>query len=376
MINTVSPSQNEQLERARALSSKFKLRATQADKQGALLKEDIADLAASGLLALSLNEAYGGVNASLKDCIEVQLELAKGSGSTALVAAMTIHQVARESELVSWQGDLRDKVFSAVAQGKLINSAASEPRLGSPSRGGLPDTFAEQQGDHLVINGHKNWVTGGEHLSYLLLRLRLGDVAATVLVPNNSAGIRWEKTWVDSLSLRASDSHDLYFENVKVPLTNLFAQKQSPALVWFPMMMAATYFGIALAARDDIIRYALERVPTALGKPIATLPKIQRQIGELDVQLQAARTFLVDTAGDWHKNQDRQPYLARVAAAKHIAVETALEATDKALRIAGGAGIDKGLPFERYLRDVRAGIMHPPSGDAALEVVGKALLNQ
>ena len=75
-----------------------------------------------------------------------------------------------------------------------------------------------------------------------------------------------------------------------------------------------------------MIQYALERVPSALGKPIATLPGIQRQIA------------------------------------------------DKAMRIAGGASISRGLPLERLFRDTRAGTMHPPSGDLALETVGRAAI--
>jgi alkylation response protein AidB-like acyl-CoA dehydrogenase len=66
--------------------------------------------------------------------------------------------------------------------------------------------------------------------------------------------------------------------------------------------------------------------------------------------------------------------LPKAAAAKHLAIETALEVTDKALRLVGAAGLDKSLGLERYFRDVRAGLMHPPSGDAALELIGRSAL--
>ena len=92
--------------------------------------------------------------------------------------------------------------------------------------------------------------------------------------------------------------------------------------------------------------------------------------------MQAAKSFLLSTAARWKGIEgERQGYLADVAAAKHFAIETALQVTDKVLRIAGGAAIDKSLPLERYFRDVRAGIMHPPSGDTALETVGRARLD-
>ena len=362
---------------AKDLANHIKSRAAAADEAGELPKEDVQLLKRSGLIGLSIPKDFGGWGASLETIVEVLLELSQGSTSTALVAAMTLHITGHERENQGWDAPAREKIFSDIAKGALLNSAASEPRLGSPSRGGLPDTYAQQDGDAFVINGHKNWVTGGEHLEHLLVRLRLGDEAVVIWLPNDTPGLRWERTWGDGLSLRASDSHDLYLENVRVPTKNLIERGKSLPNVWFPMAMAATYMGAAFAARDDAIRYAKERVPTALGKPIATLPTIQRQIGEIDIALKAARTLLIATAAQWSSNEneaERASFLSEVAAAKHLAVETALQVTDKALRLVGAAGIDKGLALERYFRDVRAGLMHPPSGDTALESVGRHAL--
>lgn len=371
----VTDTHSEIFEIAHDVSNVFKQNAAVADKKGAMPSADSKAIKDSGILKLTLPKAFGGFEASLAETLKTQLELAKGSGSSALVVAMTHTVVAQERENESWQNDLREQIFTEIGKGKLINSAASEPRLGSPSRGGLPDTYAEKEADQLLINGHKNWVTGGEHLDHLLVRLRLNDDAVTVWIPATTSGVRWEKTWGDSLSLRASDSHDLYLENVKVPETHILQENNPQAQVWFPMLMAATYLGVALASRDEIVRYAKERVPTALGKPIATLAKIQRQIGELEIQLESAKTYLLHIASFWTgDDSERASLIPKIAAAKHLAVEAALDATDKALRIAGGAAIDKSLPFERYFRDVRAGIMHPPSGDAALELVGRSSL--
>lgn len=360
---------------AQSLAKIFRENAADADKNGAMPKADSEAIKASGILKLTLPKAFGGFEANLVETLQAQFELAKGSGSSALVIAMTHTVIAQERENLSWQEDLRATIFSEIASGKLINSAASEPRLGSPSRGGLPDTYAEIQGHNLKINGHKNWVTGGENLDHLLVRLRLGNEATSVWIPTSTPGVRWEKTWGDSLSLRASDSHDLYLEDVLLPASYRLQENNPRPQVWFPMLMAATYLGIALAARDDIVRYAKERVPTALGKAIATLAKIQRQIGELEIELESAKTYLLAVAAQWTgQENERGAIIPKIAAAKHLATEAALSATDKALRIAGGAAIDKSLALERYFRDVRAGIMHPPSGDAALELVGRSSL--
>lgn len=359
---------------AQELAAGLRRRAAAADRAGALPAEDIAELQASGYLAGVVPKRFGGLGASLTACVAAQLELAKGSAATGLVIAMSVHLVGHEREVNAWPRGLRERLMAEVAAGKLINSAASEPRLGSPARGGLPDSYAEVAGDDLVIYGHKNWVTGGEHLAHLIVRVRLGGEAISVYLPNHSPGVRWQKTWGDGLSLRASDSHDVYLEGVRVPVAHSFPAAQAPS-VWFPLMMAANYLGAALEARDAVIRYALARVPTALGRPIASLPAVQRQLGELEVALAAARQFLLYSAERCERaRQPAEARLAQAAAAKHLAVETALSVTDKALRIAGAAAIGSELPLERCFRDVRGGLMHPPAGDAALELVGRAAL--
>lgn len=370
-------SKTDSLTLARQLAAEIAQRADAADRAGQLPAEDVAALRESGYLTLSVPRECGGAGLSLGECVEAQLVLAQGSGSTAIVAAMQIHVFGNARETDAWTPPYLER-FSrlAVEEGALFNGIASEPMLGSPSRGGRFHTFAEPHAQGWCINGHKNWSTGGRHLTHLLVSLSIGEEAGLMLVPNHLEGVEWAETWRDSLSLRASDSHDVFFKDVIVPGDNLIPRARSDKRTpnaWFPMLMAATYLGVALAARDAIIRYALDRVPTALGKPIATLPKIQRQIGEIDLQLQAARLLLVDTAHQWRGDPVMYP---RIVAAKHLASETALSATEAVMRVAGGNAISHSQPFERFFRDARGAIAHPPTGDTALEIIGKAAIDE
>jgi alkylation response protein AidB-like acyl-CoA dehydrogenase len=364
---------------AKQLAVTFSTRADEADKNGALPAADVDQLRETGYLGISVPVEYGGQGLSLRDCVAAQVQLAQGSASTALVAGMQVHIFGNQREVRRWDEGWYEKLCHMAASGALINSVASEPVMGSPSRGGLPATTAVSatDGSGWVVNGRKTWVTGGTHLTHMLVRVNLEEKGAVIMVPQAANGIRWENTWRDSLSLRASDSHDVYFEDVLVPAENVVerANGRPPANVWFPMIMSSVYLGAAIAARNRVIQFTLERVPTALGKPIATLPKIQRQIGEIDVALQAAQSLLFDAAAFWTgREADRAHMSARIAAAKTMVTETANDVTEKALRIAGGTSITKALPLERHFRDVRAGSMQPPSGDTALEIVGRAAI--
>lgn len=364
---------------ARAIAPDIAGRADEADRLGRLPAEDIALLKSSGYLGLVVPAEFGGREASLLTTVAAQMELAQGSASTAMVAAMQHQVVGHQRETLTWRPDAREELMRQAATGGLLNSLASEPRLGSPSRGGLPDTMAVPvpDGAHLIINGHKTWCTGGRHLTHLLVRVACGDEPGVVLVQQGTPGVEWVETWGESLSLRSSDSHDVYFRDVVVPREDLIETGDAKARpnVWFAMMLSAVYLGTAIATRNAVVRFALERTPTALGRPIAALPKIQRQIGEIDYRLQAARALLLEIAGEWTRQDEaRDAFMPRVAAAKMAVTAAAIESTERALEVAGGAALTRSLPLERFFRDVRAGLMQPPAGDTALEMIGRAAL--
>ena len=358
---------------ARDLAKQFATRADEADRLGKLPCEDIRALRASGYPALNVPHEFGGSDLCLRACIEAQLELAQGSGSTALVAAMQIQVFGNARLNRPWSDALYERLCSEVVKrGALFNSVASEPEIGSPSRGQFFATTAVKNDAGYCINGRKTWSTGGRHLTHLLVGATLDEKPVSLLVEADRPGIKWVETWGDGLSMRAADNHDVYFHDTQVPCDNLLGQRSSPQKKiqpWAPLIFASVYLGVGLAARNAVVRYALERVPKALGKTIATLPKIQRLIGEVDVSLMAAKALLLEVA-----DEEQQGSHARLAAAKQYAVEVANEVTDKAIRVAGAAGVSRALPLERYLRDARAGHMHPPNGDAAFETVGQGAI--
>lgn len=377
----MSKSRDELVNLACGLAQELATRADQADKEGRLPAADIQLLQESGFLKMTVPREFGGWECTLGDCVAAQLELAQGSASTALVAAMQHQIFGHQREVRSWQPDAYQWLCREAAEGGLFNYVASEPQLGSPSRGGLPATTAvpSADGQSWIVNGHKTWSTGGRHLTHMLVRANVDGEQGVVLVKQDTPGIEWIETWGDSLSLRASDSHDVVFHDVVVPREHLIETGDAKGVpnVWFPMILSAVYLGAAVAARNCVIQFALERVPTALGKPIATLPKIQRQIGEIDMELQAARALLFEVADLWHGDEAaRSSLMPRIAAAKLVVNNTANHVTDLALQIAGGSSITRALPLERHFRDVRAGSMQPPSGDSALELIGRAAIEE
>ena len=381
---------------AHQLAAQFVPRAAAHDRAGSFPHENYADLRAAGLPALIVPAAWGGWAASLLETVLTMEALAVGDGSVALNAVMHMQTLGDALENQSWPPALLERICrAAVTRGALINSVASEPELGSPSRGGKPKTTATPttrpgpQGAETgyLLNGHKIFGSGSPTLDYMIMPALVDDGSQEVgrFLVQPGPGVEIAPTW-DALGLRSTGSHDVYLHNVFVPselligrgTTNLSVAKVTQGAktnAWFMLGVGAVYVGIALAAQQTAARYALERIPTALGKPIAEVENIQRHLGQAELLLQQARAQLYFYADLWDRHPAEQLRLSPgVNAAKVIATNHAIAAVDHCMRVAGGAGMTKALPLERYYRDVRGGLLHPMNDDALLVMLGKQVV--
>ncbi len=368
------------------LAARIAPRAAVYDRENSFPFADFADLQNAGFLALTVPEADGGMGANLGEFVRAMERLAIGNGATALGCTMSLSTIGREAQFHAWPDAIRARVFAAaVRDGATVNSVATEPELGSPSRGGRPNTTATQVEGGWLLRGRKTWSTLSPILTFFLVFAVIEGAEETgdFLVVRGAPGLSIVETW-DSLGMRATGSHDVVLENVFVPDADVvrlggMQKGADPGATdhraWGSLAVSATYLGVAEAARNAAVRYATERVPSGLGKPIATLPAIQSRVGEMDIALLTARTLVWAAADEWDATRSTRPgFPGRVAAAKMVATNTAIEVVDRAMRVVGGASLSKDLPLERYYRDVRAGLHNPPMDDVTLMLAGKAAL--
>jgi alkylation response protein AidB-like acyl-CoA dehydrogenase len=337
----------------------------------------------SGYLALTVPEEFGGRGATPLELMLAQERLARGNGSVALAATMHLVLVARLAALRPWPESLLERFFREVVEdGALINSAASEPELGSPSRGGQYATRAVRAENGWRINGHKRWTTLAPALRYVVAQLSIEDAdgelsRGSFLVPTSSPGFRVEETW-DNLSMRATGSHDVIFDDVLVPDENRLPndnQQGNVDLQGWSLISSAVYLGIATAARDFAAEYAKHRRPSGLPGPIAELQTVQHRIAQIELLRLQARSVLYGTIETYENDIEARRAIAwQFPAAKYTVTNNAIQITDQALRVVGSAGLSRRLPLERYFRDVRAGLGNPPMDDVALTIIGKAAL--
>lgn len=392
MIYPYTDRQKRFLAIAQSLAAKFAQRAAVHDREGTFPFENYADIRAAGLPALIVPEAYGGWGAGLLETVITMEALAVGDGSTALNVTMHMQTLGGALEAGGWPPALLEQVCrAAVADGFLINSIATEPELGSPSRGGKPKTRAKpiyEGGAEPVawlINGRKNFASMSPTLDYMIIPAVLDDgseAVARFLVPR-SKEIEIVETW-DAMGMRTTGSHDIILHDVRVPHTYLInsgatdkAHQKGKANAWFALGVSAVYVGVAVAALHAATRYAKERTPTALGKPIAELEGIQRRLGQAAMLIHQAETHLYYAAELWERHPDQRPELGpTIIAAKYTATNNAIDAVDHCMRVVGGSSMTRHLPLERYYRDVRGGISHPMNDDQALVLFGQMALRE
>jgi alkylation response protein AidB-like acyl-CoA dehydrogenase len=382
------PKTDRQAELMALADEMAEIAATQADahdRNNTLPFDTFAALRERGYLALTVPEEFGGGGVGPVDLMLAQERLARGNGSVALGAAMHLGVVAGLADNRAWPAPLLERFFGEVVRdGAMINSAASEPEMGSPSRGAMYATTAVRDGNGWRINGRKSWTTLAPILSYTIVLLSevQGDgsrIRGNFLVPMNADGVRIDETW-DNLGMRASGSHDVVYDNVWVPSEyRLPPSTEAPntSVSRWGLLGSAVYLGIASAARDWIIDYARQRKPAGMVEPLTSLPAVQQKIAQIEVLLLQARTILYGTIETWENHPEHRSRIGwQFAAAKHTVTNNAVEITDLAMRIAGSAGQFKSFPLERYFRDVRSGLGNPPIDDIALSIVARAALGQ
>ncbi|MDP9916820.1 alkylation response protein AidB-like acyl-CoA dehydrogenase [Variovorax boronicumulans] len=375
------------------LSDQFASTAADHDRSGAFPRQNFEALQAHGLIGLVAPAAYGGGGATLATARRVIAAVARGEPATALILTMTYlqHQALARHES-RWPAHLRERVArDAVAHGALINALRVEPALGSPARGGLPGTVARRTPEGWRIDGHKLYTTGIEGLSWLAVWARTDEAAprtGVFLVPRDAPGIRVIASW-DHLGLRASGSHEVVFEDVAIA-TDHAVDLRAPAdwapgagsqtdidahaaqQAWMVVLLGSLYDAVARAARDWLVDFLNRRAPGSLGAPLASLPRVQEQVGEIEALLRTNRVLLDDAASA--VDSGHTPPAADSGLLKHTVTTHAIRVVELALQLSGNHGLTRQNPLERHYRDVLCSRIHTPQNDAILVAAGQRAL--
>ena len=352
--------------------------AAEYDRSGSFPHKNFQFLQSHGVIGLQAARELKGNPLSLDEARQVIAAIARGEPSTALILIMTWLfgiQVARNPH---WPEVLRLHVLQdIVSNGALANALRAEPALGTPVRGGLPDTIAQRVDGGWLISGHKLYSTGISGLKWLSVWGRTDDTEPLVgmfLVPGDSPGIRIVETW-DQLGMRATGSHDAIFEKVFIPAEYAVDirtpkgwedERDSHQFTWMMVLLSTLYDAIARNARDWLVQFVAARAPSNLGAPLSTLPRFEEALGKLDAIL-FSNTALLDRAVA--ANGDIPPVESNFI--KHIVTNNAIKVTELSISLVGNPALSRANPLERHHRDALCGRVHSPQDDTILSTAGR-----
>jgi alkylation response protein AidB-like acyl-CoA dehydrogenase len=370
-------------DRATLLASEFAARASQHDRDASFPFENFDELSEAGLLALTVPAALGGSGAGALDAARIMNILGKADPSTALVLSMHYIQHLVMARSTRWPGRLSRKLAREAVEGvALINALRVEPDLGSPSRGGLPATIARKTETGWRLSGRKIYSTGAPVLKWYAVWAKTDEPNVRVglfLVPAGLPGTRIIETW-DHLGLRASGSHDIVFDDVVFPLDHEIDVREPDA--WrvpdftqatiHAIFVAAIYDGVARAARDWLVDFLRNRVPSNLGASLATLPRVQEVVGGIEARLAVNARLIESFAGDYDDGVLLSASESNIV--KLTVTNNAVAVVEDALSLTSNHGLTRANPLERHYRDVLCGRVHTPQDDATRVNAGRLAL--
>src|SRR5436190_7370832 len=344
--------------------------------------EQVMQLAELGFMGMMVNPKYGGAGMDTISYVLAMEEISKIDASVSVCMSVN-------NSLVNWgleafgTEEQKQKYLTPLAQGKkngelyLGAFLLSEPEAGSDATS--QKTFAEEKGDHYVINGTKNWITNGNSASVYL-------VIAQTDVAKKSHGINVfivEKNWPgvsvgkkeNKLGIRGSDTHSILFTDVKVPKKNRIGEEgfgftfAMKTLDGGRIGIASQALGIAAGAYERSLAYSKQR--KAFGKEIRHHQIIQFKLADMATRIQAARLLCLKAA--WEKD-NKIDYTLSSSMAKVFASETAMWTTVEAVQVHGGYGFVKEYHVERLMRDAKITQIYEGTSEVQRIVISRSIL--
>ncbi|WP_454907442.1 acyl-CoA dehydrogenase family protein [Variovorax gossypii] len=347
--------------------------AQRTDSEGRFPRETIQAMGQAGLLGLVSATSVGGQGLGLKEAAQVVSRIAQTCPSTAMVVCM--HYCA--TAVLEQFGP--EPVRRAIAEGKHLSTLAFS-EADSRSHFWAPTGTARADGDNVVLDARKSWVTSAfEADSYVWSSKPLAAEGASTLwlVDAKSDGLSQPGRF-DGLGLRGNASTPITAKDVRVAAGARlgedgkgFDTMMGVVLPWFSVLSAACSTGLMEGALSRAIGHVSQTRHVHLDSSLADLPTIRAYLARARIKTDMVQALLDDTVAAI--GASRPDTMLRVLEVKAAAAETALEVTDIAMRVCGGAAFRKEAGIERLFRDARASSVMAPTSDVLYDFIGKAI---
>ncbi|QXH34238.1 acyl-CoA dehydrogenase [Pseudomonas muyukensis] len=350
--------------------------AEQWDKAHRFPKEAIEEMAALGLFGMLVPEQYGGSDTGYIAYAMALEEIAAGDGACSTI--MSVHNSVGCVPILKFGTEAQKQQFLApLASGAMLGAfALTEPQAGSDASS--LKTRARRDGEHYVLNGSKQFITSGQNAGVVIVFAVTDPDAgkrgiSAFIVPTDSPGYQVARV-EDKLGQHASDTCQIVFDNVRVPLANRLGEEGQGYKIALANLeggrigIASQSVGMARAAFEVARDYANER--QTFGKPLIEHQAVAFRLADMATKIAVARQMVLHAAA---LRDAGRPALVEASMAKLFASEMAEKVCSDALQTLGGYGYLSDFPLERIYRDVRVCQIYEGTSDIQRMVIARNL---
>ena len=349
------------------------------DQQNEFPDEAVKKLAELGLMGIPYPKEYGGAGLDVLSYAIAVEELSRVDGGTGVILSAHV-------SLGSWPifaygtEEQKQKYLVPLVKGEKIGAfGLTEPNAGSDAGG--TETTAVLKGDHYVLNGGKIFITNAPKAdTYVVFAVTTPDIGtrgiSAFIVEKGWKGFYFGDHY-DKMGIRSSSTAELIFNDVKVPKENLLGKEGDGFKIAMSTLdggrigIASQALGIAQGAYENALEYARERIQ--FGKPVGFQQAISFKLADMATKLRCARMLVYSAA---ELKEHHESYAMEAAMAKMYASDIALEVTNDAMQIYGGAGFMKGMDVERAYRDAKITTIYEGTNEIQRVVIASHILGK
>lgn len=323
--------------------------------------ETLKKMGEAGLLGISIPAKYGGTDTDYISLGIVCEELEKADTSARV--AMSVHSGLHCMTLMQWgTEEQKQRWLPKLASGEHLGAfGLTEPNAGSDAVN--IKTTARKDGGHYVINGSKTWISLADYATHFLVITKLAETDAKApyaafIIPRDSAGFS-SRPLKGKLGVRAGNTGEIFFENVRVPASDMVGAEGDGFKVAMSALdhgrytVAAGAVGIITASLEACVKYANER---KVGDEVIGKKQLVQQLIASMARGRDIGRLLYYQVG-WMKNTG-QRHTREVSMAKWVNCEAAFDAANKAVEVHGAYGFSDEFPVERYFRNSRGAMIY------------------
>ncbi|MFE8584392.1 acyl-CoA dehydrogenase family protein [Sphingomonas sp. NCPPB 2930] len=350
--------------------------AAEWDEKHVFPRDTIREAAELGFAAIYVSEESGGIALGRLEAALIMEAMAYGCPSTS--AFISIHNMA--SWMIDRFGDADVKgryLPDLVTMERMASYCLTEP--GSGSDAAALKTRAVRDGDHYVVTGSKQFISGGGENEVYVTMVRTGEEGpkgiSCLVIDKDTPGVSFGAN-ERKLGWHSQPTRQVTFDNVRVPVANrLGAEGEGFRIAMMGLdggrlNIGACSLGGAQRCLDEAVAYVKDR--RQFGKAIAEFQNTQFTLADMATELEAARALLYLAAA---KVTAGAPDKTRFAAmAKRLATDTGSSVVDRALQLHGGYGYLMDYPIERFWRDLRVHSILEGTNQVMRMIVGRDLL--